>query len=84
MKKLKLRILFSLGLAQAMEFFPFVGSFFAPAGRKKNLQKKKSTMLPFVLSLSKGRRKLPVAYVLFSIRANRVIMTHSVIDAHDT
>jgi hypothetical protein len=28
---------------------PFVGSF-SPCGAKKNLQKKKSTMLPFVLS----------------------------------
>ncbi len=37
-----------------MDFYPFVG-LFSPGRAKKDLQKKKSTMLPFVLSLSKGR-----------------------------
>jgi len=31
---------------QITDFSPYAGSFFTPAGQKKNLQKKKSTVLP--------------------------------------
>jgi hypothetical protein len=34
---------------------------FSPGGAKNDTQKKESTMLPFVLSVSKGRLKLPFA-----------------------
>jgi hypothetical protein len=44
------------------EFSSFVGRF-CPAGQKRPT-KTESTMLPYILSLSKGRLKLLCAYVL--------------------
>src|SRR3954467_3810981 len=48
----------AFGLRFAPNFPTICRFFFRPAGRKKNLQKKKSTMLPFVLSVSKPRPEL--------------------------
>jgi hypothetical protein len=49
-----MRVTNVLELTQTTDFLSFVG-YFSPCRAKNNLQKKKSTMLPFVLSLSKGR-----------------------------
>ncbi len=48
------------GLAQTTNFDPLVG-YFSLGRAKNNLQKKKGTMLPFVLSLSKPRPEAPLS-----------------------
>jgi hypothetical protein len=56
-----MQLVLAIGLTQTTDFLPFGGSF-SPCRAKKNLQKKGSTMLPFVLSWgtfwAKGRLKL--------------------------
>jgi hypothetical protein len=58
---------------QTLDFFLYLG-YFRPAG-ENNLQKKESTMLPHILSLSKGRlqsrlRKSCKANITFELLRN--------------